>query len=220
MSVKVKICGVRTGAIIEAAADAGADYAGLVFFPRSLRYVSPDSAKELTAAARGRIKTVAVVVDPEDALIDQLLERVRPDVIQLHGGESPQRVASIKAKTGLPIFKAIAVAGASDTAEAANFAGIADMILYDSKAHPAATIPGGNGVAFDWQVLRGLRNGAPFALSGGLHPGNVGEALTYTGASLVDVSSGVESSPGEKDAALVRDFVAAAKSAANGAGGQ
>jgi phosphoribosylanthranilate isomerase len=213
MSVKVKICGVRTGAIIEAAADAGADYAGLVFFPRSLRYVAPDAARELAEAARGRIKTVAVMVDPEDALIDQVLEQVQPDVIQLHGGETPEHVASIKAKTGLPIFKAIAVGGASDLAEAANFAGIADMILFDAKANPSATIPGGNGVVFEWQALRSLRNGAPFALSGGLHPGNVGEALARTGATLVDVSSGVESAPGEKDPTLVREFVAAAKSA-------
>jgi phosphoribosylanthranilate isomerase len=139
--------------------------------------------------------------------------------LQLHGGETPQRAASIKARTGLPILKAIAVGEASDTAEAASFAGIADMILFDAKARPSATIPGGNGIAFDWQALCGISQEAPFALSGGLHPGNVGEALAQTGASLVDVSSGVESAPGEKDADLVRKFVAAAKGkrARNGA---
>jgi phosphoribosylanthranilate isomerase len=219
MSVKVKICGVRTPSIVEAAAEAGADYVGLVFFPRSLRYIAPDSASRLAEAARGRIKTVAVMVDPEDALIDQVMAKVAPDILQLHGGETPQRAASIKARTGLPILKAIAVGEASDTAEAASFAGIADMILFDAKARPSATIPGGNGIAFDWQALCGISQEAPFALSGGLHPGNVGEALAQTGASLVDVSSGVESAPGEKDADLVRKFVAAAKGkrARNGA---
>ena len=220
MSVKVKICGVRTPAIVEAAAEAGADYIGLVFFPRSLRYVAPDSAGALAEAARGRIKTVAVFVDPEDALIDQVMAKVAPDMLQLHGGETPQRAASIKTKTGLPILKAIAVGGAADTTEAASFAGIADMILFDAKAHPSATIPGGNGVVFDWRALCGVSQAAPFALSGGLDPGNVGEALAQTGATLVDVSSGVESAPGEKDADLVRKFVAAAKGrrSQNGAG--
>jgi phosphoribosylanthranilate isomerase len=220
MSVKVKICGVRTPTIVEAAAEAGADYVGLVFFPRSLRYIAPDAAGAIAGAARGRIKTVAVFVDPEDALIDRVMETVRPDMLQLHGGETPERAASIKTKTGLPILKAIAVGGASDTAEAAGFAGIADMMLFDAKAHPSATIPGGNGVVFDWKALRGLSQEAPFALSGGLHAGNVGEALAQTGAALVDVSSGVELAPGEKDADLVRKFVAAAKGerAQNGSG--
>lgn len=213
MPVKVKICGVRTPSIIAAAADAGADYVGLVFFPRSLRYVTPEAAAALAAVARGKIKTVAVMVDPEDALIDQVAAAVRPDMLQLHGGETPARAASIKARTGLPILKAIAVGGASDTKEAAAFAGIADMILFDSKAPSATGLSGGNGVRFDWQALSGVANGEPFALSGGLHPGNVGEAITRTGAALLDVSSGVESKPGEKDADLVRQFIAAAKDA-------
>ncbi len=218
MPVKVKICGVRTPSIIAAAADAGADYVGLVFFPRSLRHVAPDAAKALAEAAKGRIKTVAVMVDPEDALIDQVVGTVGPDMIQLHGGETPERAAAIKARAGVPILKAIPVGGASDVKEAAAFAGIADMILFDSKAPSASGISGGNGVAFDWQALCGMASREPFALSGGLHPGNVGEAIVKTGAALIDVSSGVESAPGEKDADLVRQFVAAAKAGRKGNG--
>jgi phosphoribosylanthranilate isomerase len=218
MPVKVKICGVRTPSIIAAAADAGADYVGLVFFPRSLRHVAPDKAKALAEAAKGRIGTVAVMVDPGDALIDQVMATVAPDMIQLHGGETPERAAAIKARSGLPILKAIAVGGVSDTEEAAAFAGVADMILFDSKATALSSLAGGNGVAFDWQALRNVRGGEPFALSGGLNPGNVTEALAQTGAALIDVSSGVESTPGEKDAELVRQFVAAVK-AGNGRDG-
>lgn len=219
MPVKVKICGVRTPSIVEAAADAGADYIGLVFFRRSFRYIAPDDAASLASAARGKIKTVAVMVDPQDALIEEVMGKVAPDILQLHGGETPERTAAIKAATGLPILKAIAVGSSSDTEEAQSFAGIADMILFDAKAHATAPIPGGNGIAFDWQALSGIAGREPFALSGGLHPGNVGDALARTGAALVDVSSGVESAPGEKDAGLVRDFVAAVKAvrAKNGA---
>ena len=141
---------------------------------------------------------------------------VAPDMIQLHGGETPERAAAIKARSGLPILKAIAVGGVSDTEEAAAFAGVADMILFDSKATALSSLAGGNGVAFDWQALRNVRGGEPFALSGGLNPANVTEALAQTGAALIDVSSGVESTPGEKDAELVRQFVAAVK-AGNGA---
>ena len=211
MPVKVKICGVRTPAVIAAAAEAGADYVGFVFFPRSLRYVSLEDAAPLAEAARGKIKTVAVLVDPEDSLIEKVARIVRPDMLQLHGGETPERAAAIKARTELPILKAIPVGGASDVKEADAFAGIADMILFDSMAPSRTGVSGGNGVAFDWRALRGLSREQPFALSGGLNPGNVGEALARTGASLLDVSSGVESAPGEKDAELVRQFVLAAK---------
>ncbi|MGB2932565.1 MAG: phosphoribosylanthranilate isomerase [Methyloceanibacter sp.] len=212
MSVKVKICGVRTPAIIDVAAEAGADYVGLVFFPRSPRFLKPEAARTLAAAAKGRIETVAVLVDPDDALIDFVVERVRPDLIQLHGGETPKRVAAIRARTGLPLLKAIAVAGAGDTAKASAYRGIADLILFDAKPDPAALLPGGNGVPFDWTLLSGAGVERPFALSGGLTPANVGEALSVTHASLVDVSSAVEGAPGEKDANLVREFIRAAKS--------
>jgi phosphoribosylanthranilate isomerase len=208
--VKVKICGVRTPAIIETAAEAGADYVGLVLFPTSPRYVEPEEARVLAAIARGRIGSVAVMVDPDDALIDGVIERVRPDLLQLHGRETPARVAAIRARAGLPVMKAVAIARPADVAAAAAYAA---HILFDAKADPGAALPGGNGVAFDWLALKGFA--APFALSGGLTPETVGAAIRATGAALVDVSSGVERAPGDKDAELVRNFILAAKSAAS-----
>jgi phosphoribosylanthranilate isomerase len=212
VAVKVKICGVRTPAVIEAAAEAGADYVGLVIFPKSPRHVEVEAARVLVAIAKGRLGTVAVLVDPDDALIDEVVERVRPDLLQLHGTESPERVAAIKARAGLPVMKAIAVAEARDVAKASAYVDSADYVLFDAKAPASATLPGGNGVAFDWRALKSVK--APFALSGGLTPDTVGEAIILTGASLVDVSSGVERAPGEKDITLVRCFIQAAKAAA------
>jgi phosphoribosylanthranilate isomerase len=211
LAVKVKICGVRTPAIVDAAAEEGADYIGLVLFPKSLRHVEVEEARALAAIAKGRIGRVAVVVDPDDALLDEIAERVRPDLLQLHGSESPDRVAAIKARTSLPAMKAISIAAPGDVAEASRYAGIADAILFDTKPEAGAAVPGGNGVAFDWLALKG--HSGPFALSGGLHPDTVGEAIRVTGAALVDVSSGVERAPGEKDANLVRRFIVAAKAA-------
>ena len=212
MAVKVKICGVRTPAVIEAAAEAGADFVGLVLFPRSPRHVEVEAARVLAAIAKGRLGTVAVLVDPDDALIDEVVERVRPDLLQLHGTETPERVAVIKARSGLPVMKAIAVAGAGDVAKADAYTGSADYVLFDAKAPAGAMLPGGNGVVFDWRASQTAK--APFALSGGLTPDTVGEAILLTGAALVDVSSGVERAPGEKDLALVRRFIQAAKAAA------
>jgi len=212
VTVKVKICGVRTPAILEAAAAAGADFIGLVLFAKSPRNLSPEAAGVLADAARGRIGTVAVMVDPDDALINQVAATVRPDLLQLHGHESPERVAAIKAKTGLPVIKAISVAAAADVGEASAYAGIADQILFDAKAEPDAMLPGGNGIPFDWRALAAAR--PPFALSGGLNPENVGEAVRLTGAALVDVSSGVETAPGVKDEKLIQRFIRAARTAA------
>ena len=211
MPVKVKICGVRTPAIIEEAAKSGADFIGLVLFAKSPRYVELEEARVLAAIARGRIGSVAVMVDPDDELIAGVVERVRPDFLQLHGNETPERVSAVKALSGLPVMKAVAVAEPADLRRAADYAGSADYILFDAKAAPDATLPGGNGVAFDWQILAGAK--PPFALSGGLTPETVGEAIRVTGATLVDVSSGVERAPGEKDAKLVAGFIRAAKSA-------
>lgn len=212
MPVKVKICGVRTPVIVETAAAAGADYVGLVLFANSPRFVELEEARGLAAIARGRIGTVVVMVDPDDALIDGVLERVRPDILQLHGSETPERVAAIKARSGLTVMKAVRVAQAADVAAAGAYAASADHILFDANADPGAVLPGGNGIAFDWTALDGFA--APFALSGGLTPGNVGDAIALTGAALVDVSSGVERAPGDKDAELVKNFIQAAKSAA------
>ena len=213
MVVKVKICGVRTSAILDAAIAAEADYAGLVVFPRSPRHVPLEDAQNLAAAAKGRIATVAVLVDPDDALIARVIGMVDPDFIQLHGSESPARVAEIKARASRGIIKALPVSNSADAARAADYAGIADMILFDAKPSPGDLLPGGNGVPFDWVRLRGVAPSGPFALSGGLNADNVAAAIALTGAGMVDVSSGVETAPGEKDAAMVAAFIAAAMAA-------
>jgi len=212
VAVKVKICGVRTPAIVNEAAEAGADYVGLVFFESSPRHLNFDQASSLAQAARGKIGTVAVLVDPDDALVDRVVAEVGPDLLQLHGSETPERVAAIRMRTGKPVMKAVAVAGADDIAKAGLYAASANYVLFDAKAAPGAALPGGNGLPFDWLALEGVA--VPFALSGGLTPDNVAEAIRLTGADLVDVSSGIEQTPGEKDAELVRRFIRAAKSAA------
>jgi phosphoribosylanthranilate isomerase len=212
VTVEVKICGVRKSAILDAAIAAGADYVGFVFFEKSPRNLSIADAAPLVAAARARAKSVAVVVDPDDALIDRIAADVRPDIVQLHGAETPERAAAIKARTGLSIFKAVPVADRGDVNAAGRYAGVADLILFDAKAPAGADLPGGNGLRFDWSVLEGAS--VPFALSGGLDALNVGEAIRLSGASLVDVSSGVETAPGEKDSALISKFIEAARRAA------
>jgi len=213
VTVKVKICGVRTPAILDAAVRAGADLAGLVFFAKSPRNLTIEQAGALAEAARGRVGTVAVMVDPDDAQIEAVVGTVRPDILQLHGKETPERVAAIKERTGLSVFKAVSVCEPADVARARIYAGIADQILFDAKAGPDAVLPGGNGVIFDWRILASAKQ--PFALSGGLDAGNVAEAIALTGAALVDVSSGVETAPGEKDAALIMQFIQAARAAAS-----
>jgi phosphoribosylanthranilate isomerase len=207
--VKVKICGVRTPAIIEAAAEEGADYIGFVLFDRSRRHVELEEARVLAAIARGKVRSVTVLVDPDDELIAGIAERVNPDLLQLHGNETPDRVAAIRSMAGLPVMKAIPVAVAADVTRASDYHGIADHILFDAKAAADVPLTGGNGVPFDWRALEGIT--MPFALSGGLDADNVAEAIRVTGASFVDVSSGVERAPGEKDESLVRRFIRAAK---------
>ena len=212
MTVKIKICGVRTPAILDAAASAGADLIGLVLHAKSARNLAVGEAGALAEAARGRIATVAVMVDPDDSLIDEVAAAIRPDFLQLHGGETPERVSAIKARTALAVIKAVPVAEAGHVAGASAYAAIADAILFDAKAPPDAVLPGGNGIVFDWRILASAP--PPFALSGGLNAGNVAEALRLTGATLVDVSSGVETAPGIKDETLIRQFIQAARSAA------
>lgn len=213
--VKVKICGVRTPEVVEAAIAAGADYLGIVFFPKSPRNVTLAEAALLTKAAAGRIATVAVLVDPDDALIEDVLAIAAPDLLQLHGREDPRRLAAIKARFGVPIIKAIPVASPKDVATAERYWDSADILLFDAKPDPGATMPGGAGRAFDWHALEGVKRRRPFALSGGLTAENVGEAIRLTGAVMVDVSSGVEWARGHKDAQLVRGFIRAAKAAAS-----
>ncbi|MCH8238577.1 MAG: phosphoribosylanthranilate isomerase [Proteobacteria bacterium] len=214
MSVKVKICGLRTPESLAAALDAGADYFGLVFYPASPRNVDFFCARALADQGRGRAKSVALLVDPDDAAVKRIADEVAPDLIQLHGGETPGRLREIKALTGRQIIKAIKVESAADAAAARDYEGAADLILYDAKEPEDAgrTLPGGNGVPFDWPVLMGVKGKGSFMLSGGLDADNVAAAIAATGAAAVDVSSGVESAPGEKDAELIRRFIAAAKS--------
>ena len=213
MTVEVKICGLTTPAAMQAALDAGADYVGLVFFEKSPRNVSLELAAELSDLARDRAKIVALVVDASDDLIDQIMPWIAPDIIQLHGSETPTRAAEIKRRTGARIMKVIKVGTAADAAHALDFTGIVDLILFDTKPPKDATRPGGNGVAFDWRALDDVKGKVPYMLSGGLTPETVAAAIRATGATRVDVSSGVEASPGEKDAALIRTFIANAKAA-------
>lgn len=217
MSVKVKICGLSTARSLDAALDAGADYFGLVFYGPSPRNVDHATARALATQARGRAKSVALLVNPDDEAVRRVVDEVDPDIIQLHGSETPERVCEIKALADRDVIKAVKVENAGDAAAARAYDGAADMILFDSKAPDdmAGALPGGNGVPFDWRALKGIEVPSNFMLSGGLNAENVVEALAATGAEFVDVSSGVERAPGEKDDDLIRRFVAAARSASH-----
>ncbi|AWN47649.1 phosphoribosylanthranilate isomerase [Methylobacterium terrae] len=210
----VKICGLGTPETLEAAIAAGADQIGLVHFPRSPRHVDLTLGAALSRQARGRAERVALLVDPDDALVDAVVAALDPDWLQLHGRESPERVAALRARTGRPIMKALGIATADDLAGAARYAALADRLLYDAKPAPGAVLPGGNGHAFDWSLLAGAGRDSPFMLSGGLTLATVAEAVAVTAAQAVDVSSGVESAPGVKDPDRIAAFVAAARAAA------
>ncbi len=210
MRVRAKICGVRKAEVIETAIAHGAAEIGLVFFPRSPRNVSAAEASALAAAAPPETVVVGLFVDPADETLETLLETVRLDMIQLHGDESPDRVAAVRTRTGRPVTKAIGVAGAEDLAAAEAYAGVADRLLFDAKAPRADAryMPGGNALRFDWRLLGGRGWPVPWMLSGGLTPDNVAHAIRASGAPGVDVSSGVESAPGVKDPARVAAFLA------------
>lgn len=209
--VSVKICGLGTEATLAAALEAGADLVGFVHFAKSPRHLALDAAGRLARRARGRAERVLLLVDPDDALLAAAVETVDPDVIQLHGRESPERVAEVCRITGRPVMKALGIATADDLAALSHYAAVADRLLLDAKPPPGATLPGGNGVSFDWNLLAqaSLRPGT--MLSGGLDAANVAEALACTGLTAVDVSSGVEVRPGEKDPARIAAFIAAAR---------
>ncbi|MEJ0096756.1 MAG: phosphoribosylanthranilate isomerase [Bauldia sp.] len=215
MDLTVKICGLSTEATLGAALDAGADMVGFVFFAKSPRFVSVAAAAALAAKARGHAEIAALTVDMDDARLAEIVEAVRPDWLQLHGGETPERVAAIKARFGIRTMKAIGVSTAGDLAVAPRYAAVADRLLLDAKPPKGAALPGGNGAPFDWSLLRGFDAGVPYLLSGGLSPANVGEAIAVTGAPGVDVSSGVETAPGVKDAGLIRAFIRNARMAAD-----
>ena len=210
MATVIKICGLSTPDTLDAAIHAGADWVAFNFFPKSPRYVSLIEARTLNRYVAGRVKTVALLVDPDDAALEAVIEAVHPDLIQLHGKETPERVEAIKARFGLPIIKAVGVSEASDI-EAARAYSAADWLLLDAKPPKDATLPGGNGVAFDWKLLAGLDLAKPFMVSGGLDPSNVAEAIAISNAAGVDVSSGVESAPGVKDVARINAFIKAAR---------
>lgn len=211
MTTKVKICGVKTEPALDAALDGGADFVGFNFFPPSPRSLAPDTARELAAQVRGRARTVAVLVDPDDALLRRLVATVEPDLLQLHGKESPARVAEIARQFGRPVIKALSVTAAADADRAEAYRDVTEFVLFDAKAPPASVIPGGNGLTFDWHLLDGVRGRFDYFLSGGLTPDNVAEAIRIAQPFAVDVSSGVETAPGVKSPDLIRRFLAAAK---------
>jgi phosphoribosylanthranilate isomerase len=215
MQVKVKICGIKTPEALQAALAARADFVGFVFYPPSPRSLAPEVAAELAELARGRATIVALIVDADDATIDRIVSTVEPDMIQLHGSETTERVAEIARRWGRPVIKAIKVESAGDAERALDYVGAAKLILFDAKAPKdlAGALPGGNGLAFDWRLIAAVKDRVPFLLSGGLTPDNVAAAIAATGATMVDVSSGVETAPGKKSPDLIRQFVAAARAA-------
>lgn len=209
LPTRVKICGLRDAAMLDAAVQAGAAYVGLVFFEKSPRNVTLAQAAALAAMVPAGVAKVALVVDADDAQLDALLAQVPVDILQLHGAETPARVTAVKARYGLPVMKAVGVAGPDDLAALDAYAQVADQLLVDAKPPVDADLPGGNGLAFDWRLIAGRRWPVPWMLAGGLTPANVAQAVALTGAGQVDVSSGVESAPGVKDAALIAAFCAA-----------
>lgn len=213
MGLLIKICGISTADTLEAALDAGADMVGFVFFSPSPRNLSLDAAMALGAQAQGRALKVALSVDASDALLDAAVEAARPDMLQLHGKETPARVLDLKRRYGLPVMKAIHVSAAEDLAAVGDYEGAADRLIFDARPPKGAILPGGNGAPFDWRILDHVETRLPWMLSGGINPGNVREAIAVTRAPGVDVSSGVESAPGIKDAGLIRAFIERARAA-------
>jgi phosphoribosylanthranilate isomerase len=213
MKPLIKICGLSTPQSVAAALDNGADMIGFIFFPKSPRNVGVEQAALLRQAAVGRATAVAVSVDALDAALDAIVSGLMPDMLQLHGHETPERVREVKARFGLPVMKAISVRERADLDQIAPYHGIADKFLLDAKAPKGSELPGGNGVSFDWTLLASLDPGLDYMLSGGLNSGNVAEALRVTHAPGLDVSSGVESAPGVKDIGLMEEFFAAVAAA-------
>ena len=211
-NIAVKICGLTTSEDLAAAVEAGTRYVGFNFFPKSPRYVDLETAAQLASETPVGVAKVALVVDATDAFLDDLTARVAIDMIQLHGQETPERVSEVKARYGLPVIKAIGIAGPRDIAKIDVYARVADQLLIDAKAPKDADLPGGNGIPFDWRLLADKKYWTvPWMLAGGLTVDNVAEAIRLTGAKQVDLASAVESSPGRKDPAKMRAFVKAAQ---------
>ncbi len=220
--VLVKICGLNDPAAVRAAGEAGADMVGFMFYPKSPRAVTPERAAELARELPAGVVRVAVLVDPDDALVDAVVATGAIDLLQLHGHETPDRVREIKARTGLPAMKVLPVADRADVEAAAAYDGVADRIMFDARPprDMAGALPGGNALSFDWRLLEGLRLATPWTLAGGLNPGNVADAVRLTGTASVDTSSGVEDRPGVKNPDRIRAFVAAAKAEGVGSRGR
>jgi len=214
MSHTIKICGLSTRESVDAALAAGADMIGLVRYERSPRHVSLEVGRALSQAAKGRAIVVALTVDPDDAELDAIMQGLAPDLLQLHGHESPARVAEIRERSGIPVMKALGIADEADLAAIPAYAAVSDRLLLDAKPpRDAGALPGGNGLAFDWRLIEALDPGLDFMLSGGLTPENVAEAAALANVSGIDVSSGVESAPGVKDPERIAAFVQAARAA-------
>ncbi len=209
----IKICGLSTPETVKTVLDGGASHIGFIFFPKSPRHVEPETAGGLRQAARNRAQVVAVSVNADDAALDAIVSAVAPDMLQLHGSETPERVADVKARYNLPVMKALSISNAKDLARARSYVGVADRLLFDAKPPKGAELPGGNGVTFDWSLLHDLDGSLDYMLSGGLNASNVGEALARVHPSGLDISSGVESAPGVKDVALIEDFFASVRAA-------
>jgi phosphoribosylanthranilate isomerase len=213
MTLDIKICGLKTGEALQAALSGGASHVGFIFFGKSPRNIAPAEAGRLRKAATGRAKAVAVTVDADDATLDAIVAEMAPDMLQLHGHETPERVAAVKARHGLPVMKAFSVRDVADLAAIKPYRGVADLFLFDAKPPRGAELPGGNGVPFDWRVLAALDPDLRYMLSGGLNAGNIGEALRRVSPAGIDISSGVESAPGIKDVALIEAFFGAVRAA-------
>jgi phosphoribosylanthranilate isomerase len=213
MPVTIKICGLTTPEALDAALEAGADMVGFVFFAPSPRHVGLEAARALGGRVRGGATKVALSVDAGDDELAASIEALAPDMLQLHGKETPDRVAVVRARFGLPVMKALPIAERADLAAVRRYDKVADRLIFDARAPRAATRPGGLGTRFDWRILERFESGVPFMLSGGLDADNVAEALRITGAPAVDVSSGVERAPGDKDIGKIRAFIAAARAA-------
>jgi len=215
MSVLVKICGLKTPEALDVALESGADLVGFVFFPPSPRNLGLEAARLLGQRVKGRVGRVALTVDADDALLHGIVEALKPDMLQLHGSETPERLLAIRGRFGLPVMKALPIETRADLPAIQRYAKSADKLLFDARAPQDATRPGGLGKPFDWTLLKNVETEIPFMLSGGLDAGNVAEALRITRAPAVDVSSGVERAPGEKDLDKIRAFIRAARAASD-----
>lgn len=213
MKPDIKICGLKTPEAIDRALKRGATHIGFIFFEKSPRYIEPDLAAKLAEPARGKAKIVAVVVDPTNDELDEIVSLLKPDILQLHGNESPEHVLTIKALYGLPVMKVFSVRTADDLKRVEAYIGIADRFLFDAKAPKGSELPGGNGISFDWSLLSWLDGSIDYMLSGGLNKNNVADALVKTRARGIDVSSGVETEPGVKSVAMIDEFFDAVETA-------